>query len=146
VLEKLDVVICSIHQRYSQDENAMTKRVLNAMDNPFFQIWGHPTGRLLNRRDAAPMRMEEILDKAAKKGVAIEINGCPERLDLKAEHVRLALQRGLKLVVSTDAHSVGELHQHLPLAVATARKGWSTPGDVLNTLSAEQFVAGLRRG
>lgn len=146
ILEKLDVVIGSIHQRYSQDENAMTKRVLNAFDNPNFQIWGHPTGRLLNRRDAAPMRMEEILDKAARKGVAIEINGCPERLDAKAEHVRLALQRGLELVVSTDAHSVAELHQHLPLATATARKGWARVGDVLNTRSAKEFVAALRRG
>lgn len=144
VLEKLDVVIGSIHQRYSQDEDAMTKRMLNAFDNPRFQIWGHPTGRLLNRREAAPMRMEEILDKAAKKGVAIEINGCPERLDLKAEYVRLALQRGLKLVVSTDAHSVAELHQHLPLALATARKGWTTPGDVLNTRGVKEFLAGLR--
>ncbi|MBK7860280.1 MAG: DNA polymerase/3'-5' exonuclease PolX [Archangiaceae bacterium] len=146
VLEKLDVVIGSIHQRYSQDEDAMTRRVLNAMENPHFQIWGHPTGRLINRREAAPMRMEEILDKAAQKGVAIEINGCPERLDLKAEHVRLALQRGLKVVVSTDAHSVGELHQHLPLALATARKGWTTAADVLNTRSAKDFVESLRRG
>jgi DNA polymerase (family 10) len=146
VLERLDVVIGSIHQRYSQDEDAMTRRVLAAFDNPHFQIWGHPTGRLLNRRDAAPMRMEEILDKAASKGVAIEINGCPERLDLKAEHVRLALQRGLKLVVSTDAHSVLELHQHLPLAVATARKGWSTRTDVLNTGGAKEFISSLRRG
>jgi DNA polymerase (family 10) len=144
ILEKLDVVIGSIHQRYSQDEDAMTKRVLAAMDNPLLQIWGHPTGRLLNRREPVPIRMEEVLDKAAKKGVAIEVNGCPERLDLKAEHVRLALQRGLKIVVSTDAHSIGELHQHLPLAVATARKGWCTKADVLNTKSAKEFVAALR--
>jgi DNA polymerase (family 10) len=144
LLEKLDVVIGSIHQRYSQDEDAMTRRVLNAMDNPLLQIWGHPTGRLLNRREPVPIRMEEVLDKAARKGVAIEVNGCPERLDLKAEHVRLALQRGLKIVVSTDAHSVNELHQHLPLAVATARKGWCTRADVLNTLGAAEFVAALR--
>ena len=144
VLEQLDVVIGSIHQRYSQDEDAMTKRILAAFDNPFFQIWGHPTGRLLNRRDPAPMRMEELLDRAAKKGVAIEINGCPERLDLKAEYVKLALQRGLKLVVSTDAHSVAELHQHLPLALATARKGWTTKTDVLNTRDVRDFLAGLR--
>ncbi len=145
ILEKLDVVIGSIHQRYSQDEDAMTKRVLNAFDNPFFQIWGHPTGRLLNRRDPAPMRMDEILDKAAKKGITIEINGCPERLDLKAEYVKQALQRGLKVVVSTDAHSVAELHQHLPLALATARKGWTTVGDALNTRDVKGFLAGLRR-
>jgi DNA polymerase (family X) len=145
VLAELDVVICSIHQRYSQDEEAMTKRVLKALDNPHFMIWGHPTGRLLLKRDPAPMRMEEILDKAARKGVAVEVNGCPERLDLKPLHVRQALQRGLKLVASTDAHSTGELAAHLPLAVATARKGWAQPGDVLNTRDAEGFVAALRR-
>jgi DNA polymerase (family 10) len=144
ILVKLDVVIGSIHQRYGQNEDAMTKRVLNAMDNPLLQIWGHPTGRLLNRREPVPIRMEEVLDKAAQKGVAIEVNGCPERLDLKAEHVRLALQRGLKIVVSTDAHSVKELHVHLPLAVATARKGWCTKEDVLNTRSAEAFLEALR--
>ena len=103
VLEKLDVVIGSIHQRYSQDEAAMTRRVLNAFDNPHLHIWGHPTGRLLLKREPAPMRMEEILDKAAAKGITIEVNGCPERMDLASENVRKALERGIKLVVSTDA-------------------------------------------
>lgn len=145
VLAGLDVVICSIHQRYGQEEEAMTRRVLNALDNPYFMIWGHPTGRLLLKRDPAPMRMEEILDKAAQKGVAVEVNGCPERLDLKPLHVRLALQRGLKLVASTDAHSVKELDAHLPLAVATARKGWARPEDVLNTRDARGFLSALRR-
>jgi DNA polymerase (family 10) len=144
LLEQLDVVIGSIHQRYGQDENAMTRRVLNALDNPHLQIWGHPTGRLLNKREPAPLRMEEILDKAARNGVAVEVNGCPDRLDLKAEHVRMALQRNLKIVISTDAHSVRELHTHLPLAVATARKGWSTVADVLNTRTCEDFLAALR--
>lgn len=145
VLAGLDVVICSIHQRYGQDEEAMTRRVLAALDNPRFMIWGHPTGRLLLKREPAPMRMEEILDKAAQKGVAVEVNGCPERLDLKPLHVRLALERGLKLVASTDAHSVKELDAHLPLAVATARKGWARPEDVLNTRDAAGFLSGLRR-
>jgi DNA polymerase (family 10) len=145
VLEQLDVVIGSIHQRYGLDEEAMTKRVLTAFDNPHLMIWGHPTGRLLLKREPAPLRMEEILDRAAKKGVAIEVNGCPERLDLAAEHVRLALQRGLKLVVSTDAHSVPELTRNLPFAVAAARRGWARRGDVLNTLGVEEFVKFLQR-
>lgn len=145
VLEKLDVVIGSIHQRYSQDEEAMTRRVLNAFDNPFLHIWGHPTGRLLLKRDPAPMRMDEILDKAAKKGIAIEINGSPERLDLASENVRKALQRGLKLVVSTDAHSVGELSRHLPFGIAAARRGWARRADVLNTRDVKAFRAGLAR-
>ena len=143
-LARLDVVICSIHQRHSQNEEQMTKRVLAAFDNPFFMIWGHPTGRLLLKREPAPMRMEEILDKAAVKGITIEVNGAPERLDLSAEHVRLALQRKLKLVVSTDAHSIDELRDNLVYAVGTARKGWARKEDVLNARSAKDFRAALR--
>lgn len=145
VLEQLDVVIGSIHQRYSQDEDAMTKRVLNAFDNPHLHIWGHPTGRLLLKREPAPMRMEEILDKAAKKGIAIEVNGCPERMDLKPEHVRLALQRGLKLSLSTDAHSVDELKSHLTWAVVTARRGWARKTDVINAHDVKAFHRAITR-
>lgn len=145
VLEQLDVVIGSIHQRYSQDEDAMTRRVLNAFDNPHLHIWGHPTGRLLLKREAAPMRMEEILDKAAKKGIAIEVNGCPERMDLKPEHVRLALQRGLKLSLSTDAHSTDELKSHLTWALVTARRGWVRKTDVINALDVKAFRRAIAR-
>jgi DNA polymerase (family 10) len=145
ILEKLDVVIGSIHQRYGQDEEALTRRVLNAFDNPHLHIWGHPSGRLLLKREAAPLRMEEILDKAAEKRIAIEVNGCPERMDLAPEYVRQALQRGIKLVVSTDAHSVGELSSHIPFAIAAARRGWARKADVLNTLPARDFVKALRR-
>jgi len=88
--------------------------------------------------------MEQVLDRAAEKGVALEVNGNPHRLDLKAEHVRLALQRGVKLVVSTDAHSVRELG-HLRYAVGTARKGWARKSDVLNTLPADRFASELRQ-
>lgn len=143
VLEKLEVVIGSIHQRYQLDEEQMTRRMLAAFDNPYLHIWGHPTGRLLQKRDPAAMRMEEIFEKAAEKGVAIEVNGNPDRLDLKAEHVRLALKRGIKLVVSTDAHKVADLN-NLRYAVATARKGWARKRDVLNALPADRFTATLR--
>lgn len=145
VLEQLDVVIGSIHQRYSQDEDQMTKRVLNAFDNPHLHIWGHPTGRLINKREPAPMRMEEILDKAAKKGITVEVNGCPERMDLSPEHVRKALERGLKLSISTDAHSTNELTVHLPFALASARKGWARVGDVVNTRDVKGFLKAIRR-
>lgn len=145
ILEQFDVVIGSIHQRYGQDEDATTRRVLNAFDNPHLHIWGHPTGRLLLRREPAPMRMEEILDKAAKKGVVVEVNGCPERMDLASEFVRGALQRGIKLSISTDAHSTRELDLHLPFALSTARKGWAQPADVVNTLEVKDFLKVLRR-
>lgn len=145
VLEQLDVVIGSIHQRYGQDEAQMTRRMLNAFDNPHLHIWGHPTGRLIGKREPAPMRMDEILDKAAKKGVTIEVNGCPDRMDLSPEHVRKALERGLKLAVATDAHSVNELSSHLPFAIASARKGWARVGDIVNTGDVKQFLKAIRR-
>lgn len=146
VLEKLDVVIGSIHQRYSQDEDAMTRRVLNAFDNPHLHIWGHPSGRLLLKREPAPMRMEEILDKAARKGITIEVNGCPDRMDLASEYVRKALERRIKMVISTDAHSVSELTQHLPYAIAAARRGWTRKGDVVNALDLKGFRKAIARG
>ncbi len=143
LLEQLEVVIASVHARFQMDEDQMTKRVLRAFDNPFTQILGHPTGRLINSREPYPLRMEEVLDRAAEKGVALEVNGNPHRLDLKAEHVRTALERGVKLVVSTDAHSTTELG-HLKYSVGTARKGWARKQDVLNTLPLDQFAATLK--
>jgi DNA polymerase (family 10) len=143
LLDQLEVVIGSIHVRFQMDEEQMTHRVLRAFENPFLHVLGHATGRLINSRDPYPLRMEQILDRAAEKGIALEVNGNPQRLDLKAEHVRMALQRGVKLVVSTDAHSIRELG-HLRYAVGTARKGWARKNDVLNTLSADQFVRELR--
>jgi DNA polymerase (family 10) len=145
ILEKLDVVIGSIHQRYGQDEEAMTKRVLKALDNPHLHIWGHPTGRLLLKREPAPMRMDEILDKVAKNGVMVEVNGCPDRMDFSSDNVRKALQRGIKLTVSTDAHSAHELESHVSFAVATARKGWARISDVVNTQDVGGFRDSLRR-
>ncbi len=143
LLEQLEVVIASVHSRFQMDQDQMTQRVLRAFQNPFLQILGHPTGRLINSREPYPLRMEEVLDQAAEKGIALEVNGNPHRLDLKAEQVRGAIKRGVKLVVSTDAHSVAEL-RHLKYSVGTARKGWAKKEDVLNTLPAAQFAAALK--
>lgn len=143
VLEKLEVVIGSVHVRHQQDEDKMTQRVLRAFDNPYLHILGHATGRLINSRPPYGLRMPEVFEKAARRGVAIEVNGNPHRLDLHAEHVRQALTYGVKLVVSTDSHSVRELH-HLRFSVGTARKGWARKEDVLNTLSADAFAHTLR--
>ncbi|HEX8825057.1 MAG TPA: DNA polymerase/3'-5' exonuclease PolX [Archangium sp.] len=143
VLERLEVVIGSIHVRHSMNEEQMTHRLLQAFDNPHLQILGHPTGRLIQNREPYPVRMEAVLDKAAERGVVVEVNGKPERLDLKTEHVRQALQRGVKLVVSCDAHKVADLG-NLAFAVATARRGWARKGDILNTLPAQGFVDTLR--
>jgi DNA polymerase (family 10) len=143
VLERLDVVIGSIHVRHSMDEEQMTRRVLRALDAPHLHILGHPTGRLIQERDPFPLRMEEVLDRAAERGVAVEVNGNPHRLDLKAEHVRMAVQRGVRLVVSSDSHSTLDV-ANVRYAVATARRGWARRRDVLNTLDAEAFTRSLR--
>ncbi|WP_141619164.1 DNA polymerase/3'-5' exonuclease PolX [Myxococcus sp. AB036A] len=143
VLEQLEVVIGSIHVRHGMDEDQMTRRLLTAMDNPCLQILGHPTGRLINSREPYPVRMDEVLERAAERGVAVEVNGKPARLDIKAEYVRQAVQQGVRLVVSCDAHQKEDL-RNLAFAVATARRGWARKRDVLNTLPADRFVTALR--
>ncbi|QDE87061.1 DNA polymerase/3'-5' exonuclease PolX [Myxococcus xanthus] len=143
VLEQLEVVIGSIHVRHGMDEDQMTRRLLAALDNPCLQILGHPTGRLINSREPYPVRMDEVLERAAERGVAVEVNGKPARLDIKAEYVRQAVKRGVRLVVSCDAHQKEDL-RNLAFAVATARRGWARKGDVLNTLPADRFVTALR--
>lgn len=144
ILERLEVVIGSIHVRHDMDEEQMTRRLLRAFDNPHLHILGHPTGRLIQSREPYPVRMEAVLDKAAERGVVVEVNGNPERLDLKSEHVRLALRRGVKLVVSCDAHKAADVG-NLAFAVATARRGWARRGDILNALPADSFVDTLRK-
>ncbi len=130
-------------EHVSLDEDAMTRRLLRALDNPCLHILGHPTGRLIQEREPYPVRMEEVLERAAERGVAVEVNGKPQRLDIKAEYVRLAVQRGVKLVVSADAHRTTDLH-NLAFAVATARRGWARKRHILNTLPADAFKAALR--
>ena len=143
LLERCELVIGSVHIRHKMDEEQMTRRILSAMDNPHLNIIGHPTGRLIHEREPYPVRMEEVLDKAAARGVVMEVNGKPARLDLKSDHVRQATERGVKLVVSADAHNTRDLH-HVAFAVATARKGWARKADVVNTLPAERFISTLK--
>lgn len=145
VLAECDVVVGSIHQRYNQDEEATTRRVLRALSNPHLDIWGHPTGRLIGQREPAPIRMGEALDAARVYGVAVEVNGSPSRLDLSSDHVRMAVDRGVKLVLGTDAHDVDQLPRHLQFAAWTARRGWARKGDVLNTLPVSEFLGNFRR-
>jgi DNA polymerase (family 10) len=143
LLAQLEVVVCSIHSYMNLDRSAMTERMLAAIENPYAQIIGHPTGRLLLRRDAFEYDMEKILDAAAKYGVAMECNSYPDRLDLTDVYLRMCKQRGVKVVISTDAHNT----LHLPYirhGVTMARRGWLEKKDVINTLSAEQFLAALR--
>jgi DNA polymerase (family 10) len=143
VLEKLDVVVASIHNRYRMDARAMTERVTRALALPLFKIWGHARGRLIGRRPPFECDMERILDVAGGSRVAIEVNGDPYRLDMDPPWIREAQKRGLPFVISVDAHSTRDL-QNLRYGVDMARRGWLQPSDVLNTLEAAEFEARVR--
>jgi DNA polymerase (family 10) len=139
ILEQLDVVIASVHSRLGMDEEAMTRRLVAAMRQPVFKVWGHALGRLIQRRDPCACRVDEVLDAAAENRVAIEINGDPRRLDLPPTWVRKARERGIPFVLSSDAHSTRGL-ANVRYAAAMARRGWLRRGDVLNTLPAAAFA------
>ena len=142
-LAQLDVVVCSIHSSFNLDRVEMTERMLAAIENPCAQIIGHPTGRVLLRRDELDYDMEKVLDACAKHGVAMECNSYPDRLDLKDVYLRMCKEKGVKVVISTDAHSTA----HLPFiryGVTTARRGWLEKKDVINTLPVKEFLAALR--
>ena len=142
-LALLDVVVCSVHSYMNLESAEMTERMLAAIENPYTQIIGHPTGRLLLRREAFPYNMEKVLDACAKHGVAMECNSYPDRLDLKDVHLRMCKDRGVKVVISTDSHTAGNL-AFIKYGVLTARRGWLSKADVLNTLGPEQFLKALR--
>jgi len=143
ILEQFDVIIASIHNRYKLDENEMTRRVINAMKNPFFKVWGHPLGRLVQRRPPISCRVEEILDVIAQTGAAIEISGDPHRLDMEPRWTREARKRNIKFVVSTDAHSITDL-ENLRFGIGIARRAGVRRGEVLNTLGAKAFLNSVR--
>lgn len=139
VLEQFDVIIASIHHRAKMDADAMTRRIVRAMKQPVFKIWGHPLGRLLQSRPPFECHLERILDAIAASPAAIEVNGDPRRLDLEPRWIRAARRRGIKFVVSTDAHSTASL-EYFRYGAAMARRGWLTRNDVLNTLNAKAFM------
>jgi DNA polymerase (family 10) len=143
-LAQLDVVVASIHTAFNLDPAQMTDRILRAIDSPVVDIIGHPTGRLILKREGYRLDLERIFDRAARRGVALEINSQIDRLDLGDTQARLARDRGVKLVVSSDAHSHAAFGM-LRWGVLTARRAWLEPGDVLNTLPVEEFVRHLRR-
>ncbi|MBA3451457.1 MAG: PHP domain-containing protein [Deltaproteobacteria bacterium] len=143
MIGELDVIIASVHQRFSLDEDAMTRRVVAAMRQPFFKIWGHALGRLVLRRDPIKLRLDEVLDVAAESQCAIEINGDPHRLDLDPVSARKAVVRGIKFVLSSDAHSTRGLGA-VRFAVAMARRARIRKQHVLNALPADELAAAIR--
>jgi DNA polymerase (family 10) len=143
ILEQFDVIVASIHSRYKMNEDQMTRRIVKAMRQPVFKIWGHALGRKLLERPPFDCRVEEILDVIVESRAAIEINGDPYRLDMEPRWVREARKRKLKFVISVDAHSTGAL-QNLKFGVGTARRGWVRRGEVLNALGVKAFQKAVR--
>lgn len=144
VLAALDIVVASVHTRFQQDEEEMTRRIVRAMENPHVDILAHPTGRLLGRRDPYPVRIEEVIAAAVRTGVALEINSHPDRLDLKDEHVRMAVEAGALIAINSDMHQLMEF-DHLTFGVRVARRGWTTAASVINTWDWPALEAWLRR-
>ena len=143
-LAELDIVIASVHSAFNQEVEQMTDRLLRAIACPWVDVLGHPTGRLILKRDAYRFDAERVFAAAAAAGVALEINSQVDRLDLDDIHARLARERGAVFVIDSDAHSTAELGT-LRWGVAVARRAWLRPGDVLNTLPIAECRARLRR-
>jgi DNA polymerase (family X) len=143
VLEQMDLVIASVHSHFNQSAEEMTSRLLKAIENPNVSIIGHPTGRILLRRDAYPYDMDAVLEAAARNKVAMELNAYPDRLDLCDRHLRMAKQRGVKIVINTDSHHTTHMEK-IRYGVLQARRAWLTAKDVLNTLPLEKFANAMK--
>jgi len=143
VLAQLDVVIASVHTRFDQSREEMTARVLRAIENPYVRILGHPTGRLLLRREPFAIDLPAVFRRAAELGVAMEHNAAPERLDLNDHDLRLAKEMGCRIVMNSDSHDSRNLGK-MVYGIKQLRRAWLTAEDVLNTRDARGFLAGLR--
>jgi DNA polymerase (family 10) len=143
VLAELDWVQLSLHAGQREDADRLTRKVVEAMRHPAVRCLSHPKGRIINHRPPNALILQRALEVALEEGIALETNGLPDRLDLRDEEVREAVEAGAQITCSTDAHSTRGLG-NMQLAVATARRGWATAGDVLNTRGLDE-VLGLRR-
>ncbi len=143
VLAQMDVVIASVHTRFEQSREEMTARVLRAIENPYTRILGHPTGRLLLRREPFAIDLGAVLHRAAELGVAVEHNAAPERLDLSDRDLRLAKELGCKIVINTDAHDTRHLAK-MEYGIRQLKRAWLGPNDILNTKGPTDFLAALR--
>ena len=145
VLEQMDLVIASVHSHFQQDHAQMTERLLRAVSNPNVSIVGHPTGRLLLRREGYNFDCEKVFAAAAQAGIALEHNAYPDRLDLRDQHLRLAKSKGAKFVINTDSHHTSHMEK-IRYGVLQLRRAWLTKQDVLNTLPVAEFAKIMRRG
>ncbi len=144
ILRDLDLTVCSVHYKFHLSEKKQTERILRAMDNPYCNILAHPTGRLINQREPYPVDLERMMQAAKEKGCILEINSQPERLDLSDEHCLMAREIGVKLAISTDAHSAMGL-KLMRYGIAQARRGWLTAENIVNTKPLDEFLKLLKR-
>jgi DNA polymerase (family 10) len=144
ILKELDLTVCAVHYNRNLSKKDMTERIIRAMDNPHFNIFAHPTGRLINERDPYEIDLERIMKEAKERGCFLEINSHPDRLDLCDRHCKMAKDMGLKLAVSTDAHSVADL-DFIRYGMDQARRGWLETDDVINTRSLKDLKKLLKR-
>ncbi len=144
VLKQLDLTVGAIHSGFGLSRAKQTERIIRAMDNPYFNVLAHPTGRLINQRAAYELDMERVMEAALERGCYLELNGQPDRLDLNDVQCRMAKDVGLKLAISTDAHAASNL-QHMRFGVDQGRRGWLEPEDVLNTRPWQELERLLAR-
>jgi DNA polymerase (family 10) len=144
ILKELDIVVCSVHYNRNLSRKQMTERIVKAMDNPYFNVLAHPTGRLINERAPYEVDLEKVMEKAKKTGCFLEVNAHPDRLDLSDRYCRMAKEAGVKLVISTDAHRTADLAL-MRFGVDQARRGWLEPEDVVNTRTLKDLRKLLKR-
>lgn len=144
LLSEFDVVIASVHSQMKMSAQKMTERMLRAMENPYVNIIGHPTGRLIGQREPYEVDVEALIKRAASEGIALEINASPERLDLKDDHVRMCKDYGALVAIGTDAHAIIHL-EFMRYGVGTARRGWLEPKDVINAMPLRDLRSLLRQ-
>lgn len=138
VLEKLDFTVCSIHSKFRLSKEKQTKRILRAMENPNFNILGHPTGRLIETREPISLDMDQIILTAKRLNKVLEINSQPERMDLSDIYCKMAKDAGVKMAISTDAHSISQM-ENMKYGIGQARRGWLEKHDVINTFSLSEL-------
>ena len=144
VLGELDVVLAAVHSRFKQDRDAMTKRIVRALEHPHVDILVHPTGRRIGTREPYDVDLDTVFETAKRHGKALEINSSPERLDLSDVHARRAAEHGIPIAISTDTHGLSEL-DHVELGVTVARRAWIAPDQVLNTRTLDELLAWTKR-
>jgi DNA polymerase (family 10) len=140
VLSELDFIVASVHTSLRQDRAQITQRVMNALQNAYIDVIGHPSGRILGQREASDVDLDAVIEAAAESGTALEANSIPNRLDLDDIHIRRALEMGVKVAIDSDAHHPDGLDS-LVYGLATARRGWASASGVLNTMSLDEILA-----